>query len=72
MTGGTPQSFLQNGSIISSPTILAEIQNNFFVNKVKNLVWNLPPKEDLPDPLHHLNLAMENWERKDNVETFIF
>ena len=71
-TGGTPQSFLQDGKIITSPKLLAEIQNNYFVNKVKELVGNLPDKKVLPDPLHHLTDAMNNWVGKEDVGKLFF
>ena len=71
-TGGTPKSFNWEGKIVNSPKKLAEIQNEFFIQKVEKLKEKIPCKNDLPDPLCHLENALKNWKGYDKVEKLIF
>ena len=67
-TGGTPTTFQKNGKTVNSPKILAEMQNEYFTEKVKKLTDQLPSEDDLPDPLKHLKNAIKNWDGIKNVE----
>ena len=55
----TPDSFLVNGTRISSPSLMANIQLKTFNNKVMNLVLNLPVTDR--DPLRLQKLALQKW-----------
>ena len=41
-TGGPPTQLLHDGALHSKPSELANIMNNFFINKIRNLRMNLP------------------------------
>ena len=71
-TGGTPRSFQVDGKIVNSPKLLADIQNNYFVEKVEKLVSELPSEDSLPDPLEPLKKAFGKLKNKDEIEPLIF
>ena len=71
-SGNNPQTFLLDGNTTSSPKAMAEIQNNYFMDKVDKLVEVLPDSEDLPDPLHHLKSEMNRWEHRDKIVKLTF
>ena len=60
------------GSLTSSPREIAEVQNDYFVKKVRDLIEALASKSELPDPLELLDEAMDKWEHCDNIETLKF
>ena len=71
-SGSTPTTFLLDGNLTSSPKELAEIQNNYFMDKVDTLIEALPSNDVLPDPLIHLKSAMNRWEGKNQIEKLKF
>ena len=57
-TSGAPSRLFVNGQLESSPHVLAETMNEFYINKVKNIQENLPTSNG--DPLKYLKLMMKN------------
>ena len=56
--GGPPTKLIQNGNIVTKPSSLAKIMNEYFVSKVKQLRENLP---DVPgNPLNLVKNLMKN------------
>ena len=58
--GGGPQSFLKNGLLVRRPIDLANLQMEFFNNKVKGLISNLPVTNT--NPLKWIKNSMESWK----------
>ena len=64
-SSGSPTRLYHAGQIVTSPARLAEIMNNFFVNKISTICQGLPPPTD--DPLSTLKNIM-----KDRSSEFSF
>ena len=62
-SSGSPSKLYHAGQIVTSPARLANIMNNFFVNKITTIRHGLPPPTD--DPLSTLKNIM-----KDRSTTF--
>ena len=65
----TPKSFLVNGKLETSPKKLANIQSEFFHNKVKSLINKLTPQTK--DPLSSLRAAMRKWGKSDSITELV-
>ena len=61
---GPPAALRVENKIVRKPRELAEIQNAFFVNKVKDLMNKLPATGQ--DPLSTLKAALNRWGDKSN------
>ena len=57
-SSGSPTQLFHNGKMLNKPSEIADCQNEFFVNKVKNIRENLPAQ--VSDPLAKLRLLMRN------------
>ena len=57
-SGGAPTKLYSDGQIETSPSRMANIMNNFFINKVLTIRANLPPI--ISDPLKTLKKLMRN------------
>ena len=57
-TGGPPTKLIENGELHSKPKKLANIMNNYFIEKVRNLRNNLPDTPE--DPLELTRRIMSN------------
>ena len=57
-SSGSPTKLFHNGQIVTAPTKLAEIMNNFFINKVKTICQKLPNQTQ--DPLITLQNIMKD------------
>ena len=57
-SAGSPTQLFHNGSMLNKPSEIADCQNNFFLNKVKQIRENLPVQT--ADPLAKLRLLMRN------------
>ena len=57
-SSGSPSKLYHAGQIITSPARLAEIMNNFFVNKIATIRQGLPSQTD--DPLRTLQKIMKD------------
>ena len=56
--GGPPTRLIENGVLVSKPSKLARLMNEFFVNKVQNLRSQLPPSTG--DPSRLVKKLMKN------------
>ena len=54
----------------TSPTKIAEVLNDFFLNKVKTICDNLRPSPTDIDPRSILKNALLKWKRYNNVPVF--
>ena len=63
--GGTPQSFQIDGKMYTKPKIMADLQMNFYQNKIKKLVTKLPPQT--ANPLSTLQEVMRRWGRSQTI-----
>ena len=68
--GSMPQSFLQDGQIISKPKLMANCQIDYFSLKVKKMVQSIPDTQR--NPHRYLDRALQTWEDKDAREVFEF
>ena len=66
---GSPTAFLLDGRMIRSPKTIANIQVNYFTEKVNSLVSQLPIT--VQDPLLILKSVMNRWKDKDKFPTLI-
>ena len=66
----SPSCFLKDGLYRRKPCELAEIQSEFFKNKIDTLRSRIPVTNR--DPLLTLRAALENWEGYDQMEVFEF
>ena len=57
-SSGAPTKLYSNGNLETSPKRLANIMNNFYINKIRRIRENLPPINE--DPLKKMKLMMEN------------
>ena len=57
-SAGSPSQLFYNGKMLNKPSEIADSQNDFFVNKVKQIQENLPAQS--ADPLAKLRLLMRN------------
>ena len=57
-TSGAPSRLFVNGKLESSPIVLAETMNEFYISKIKGIQEKLPISTG--DPLKHLKLMMKN------------
>ena len=55
-TSGAPSQLFYKGKLIQKPQELASAQNEFFLNKIENIITNLPPQ--VSDPLSTLQSMM--------------
>ena len=60
--GGNPTVFLKNGKMVTAPSDIANMQMDYYCEKVKKLMENLPM--DGIDPLFWLKNAMTRWGSK--------
>ena len=58
ISSGSPTKLYHHGQIVTSPAKLAEIMNNFFVDKVARIQQNLPNSSD--DPLRTVKNLMKD------------
>ena len=56
---GTPTCFSKNGKMVTAPREIANIQLNFYIEKIEKLIQNLP--NDHVDPLISLKNALRRW-----------
>ena len=76
-SAGSPNQLFYKGKLLSKPQELAEAQNNYFLEKIKEIRNNLPPA--VIDPLHHLKKLMHGRNcsftlskvHPDEIETII-
>ena len=66
---GQPESFLINGKMITSPKDMANVQVNYFHDKVKNILEQLPPQTS--DPLTSLREAFSRWGKAHQMPELI-
>ena len=57
---GPPTSLVNNGTLLSKPTEIADCLNDYFIDKIINLKRNIPPRTS--NPVQVLKNAMQNWE----------
>ena len=57
-TSGSPSKLFVNGKLGSSPQVVSETMNEFYISKIKNIQKNLHASNG--DPLKYLKLMMEN------------
>ena len=57
-SSGSPSRLYHAGQIVTSPSRLAEIMNNYFINKIDTIRQGLPQQSD--DPLRTLKKIMKN------------
>ena len=57
-SSSAPTKLFSAGQIITSPSMLANLMNNYFIDKVTTIRQNLPPVND--DPLKTLKKLMNN------------
>ena len=57
-SAGSPTQLFHNGTMLNKPSEIADCQNNFFLNKVKQILENLPAQT--ADPLDKLRFLMRN------------
>ena len=72
-----PKCFLKNGTVNRKPKDLANIQLEFFTNKMVKLQEKLKKKKlekggVIPDPLCRLRRELQKWKGRQNVTTFSF
>ena len=65
---GQPGCFLIRGIIIRRPIELANALQDYFEDKIRNLMGKLKKWES--DPLDILNKSMESWSERSNLPTF--
>ena len=63
-----PDIFLQDGRMITSPQKMAQLQMEFFIEKVRKIRARLPAKRN--HPLTTLKKAFQRWKDKDNLPMF--
>ena len=64
-SGGKPTSFLVGGETVSAPQKVANLQMQYFHEKITKLMEDLPNSNF--DPLHYLKLALARWGDKVNT-----
>ena len=57
-TSGSPTQLFHDGKLISKPLDIADCQNQYFINKIKNILSGLSPP--VSDPLNKLRLLMRD------------
>ena len=57
-SSGSPSKLYHDGQIVTSPAKLAEIMNNYFVDKIANIRHDLPNQTD--DPFRTLQNIMKD------------
>ena len=67
-TGGPPVRFNMDGRSITAPQMIAEVQIDYFQEKVNKLQRELP--NNCEDPLEILTRAINRWERATNRPEF--
>ena len=68
--GGSPHSFLIEGKLYRRPDELANIQVDYFTEKVRKLSQRI--QSTGTNPLRWLKVAMESWEDRRKLPTFKF
>ena len=68
--GGSPQSFVSEGKLIRKPKQMANLQINYYKNKIENLISKIPMTNR--DPHRLLRSAMSTWLGKTDVTEFNF
>ena len=63
--GNTPQTLISDGKIIRKPKLMANLQVNFYENKVKELISKIPNSNR--DPHRFLDYAMSTWLSRSSV-----
>ena len=63
---GAPSKLFINGQLISSPLVLEESMNNFYISKVRKIRENIPKSDG--DPLKVLKLMMQNKSSKFSIK----
>ena len=63
---GAPSKLFINGQLISSPLVLAESMNNFYISKVQTIREDIPKSDG--DPLKVLKLMMQNKSSKFSIK----
>ena len=69
-SGGSPQSFLIDGRLYRRPVELANLQLDYFIQKVDKLTSRF--RNNNTNPLRWLIPAMNKWEGKGTFPKFIF
>ena len=64
----TPQQYLKEGTLIRKPAEMANLQMDFYVKKISDLMSKI--KDEGRNPLRLLDAAINRWEDKDSVEVF--
>ena len=68
-TSLSPTKFATDSGIITNPKQMADLLNNFFCSKIKNIYDFLEQKVP-SDPLAHLRSNIHKWKDKDKIEVF--
>ena len=68
--GSSPQIYLQNGRPVRKPELMANLQPNYYVDKLKEIMTNIPISQRNPHRV--LDRAIENWDDSGNIPTFEF
>ena len=68
--GCTPQQYVKNGNIIRKPIQMANLQMEYYDEKIKNLTAKIPRSSR--NPLRYLDSAMSRWQQRDEVPFFKF
>ena len=69
-TGKTPSTFHKDGLSVTGQQELAEMQNDYYKNKVKDLIDQLP--QATQDPVQILRESVQDWKSYQNIPEFEF
>ena len=69
-SGNTPQIFLKDGRPVRKPALMANLQLEFYVNKVKKIFESLPSTNR--NPYRILKAALARWKDTENITEFKF
>ena len=68
--GNTPQSFVSDGKLVRKPKLMANLQVNYYTNKVNNLIRKIPVTNR--NPHRFLMDALSTWTGKSAIPIFEF
>ena len=68
--GNSPQFFLKDGLPVRSPKLMANLQMQYYVTKIANIVKRIP--QSGRNPHRVLDKAITDWDDSDNVPVFNF
>ena len=64
----TPQQYIHEGVVVRKSIQMANLQQNYYINKVSKLLRKIPVSNR--NPHRFLDQALENWEEKDRGYNF--